>query len=223
MFAVVTKYDKFPHSRRYKLEFSDPVCRISVGEKLSKRRLKRLLEPFGGLFLADDCVDLHGLQPFDTTELRETVLFKQFCDRVLELTGVALSVGIFDPAGKYLDLNETTEIIAHAASTTVFTYRNAETLCRRWLATTGTCPEIVEKKAWLFGCDCVFAPQGLKGFNGELFGVGGNSVDSESLYIPDDIVRFLSNKVDKIDLYCLLKAEKSIFDAKSFGPTPTVM
>ncbi len=207
MFAIVTKFDKKPVSRRYQIEFSDPVCRISVGSKVSRRTLSRLLEPFNGRFIATDDVFLHRLKPICLREQRESLLFTQFCDHALSMTGIALSIGIFDPAGRYLDRREIAELIAHASSTTIFTFKNADLQCREWLSLTGTCPEIVEKKAWLFGCDCVFAPQGLTGFEGVLFGEGGYGIDQSKLDIPEHIRQFVSDKVDLTDLYCLLKAE----------------
>lgn len=206
MFAVVTKFDKFPHSRRLKIEFSDPVCRISIGDKARSRRLKRVLQPFGNRVLVADGLNLHGITLFDTSELKEEILFEQFCRHVLSRQGIALSVGVFDPSGKYLDRREMTEIIAHAASVTVFTFRDAEPLCQGWLSSTGTCPEVVDKKAWLYGCDCAFAPNGLVGFEGELFGHGGRGIDQRALQIPEDIARFVPT-VDRSDLYCMLRAD----------------
>lgn len=204
MFAVVTKFDKYPHSRRLKIEFSDPVCRISIGDRVRSRRLKRVLEPFGNRVLAADGINLHGIKLFDTAELKEEILFEQFCRHVLSRQGIALSVGVFDPSGKYLDRREMTEIIAHAASVTVFTLRNVEALCQGWLSSTGTCPEVVDKKAWLYGCDCAFAPNGLVGFESELFGHGGQGIDQSKLQIPEDTARFVPN-VNAVDLYCMLR------------------
>ena len=210
MFAIVTSYDKFPHSRRYRVEFCDPVCRISIGSKLSRRRLERLLRPFGGriLFAAD--ATSHRIKQYDTSALRRTVLFCQFYDRVMSENGISLSVGIVDPAGDFLSRREMTEIIAHSAATTVFTFKNADRQSQEWLLATGTCPEIVEKKALVYSADIVFAPEGLTGYEGELFGLGGNGIDREDLYIPDRVRHFLSDsfaQIDKTDLYCMLNSE----------------
>lgn len=206
MFAVVTKLDEFPHSRRLKIEFSDPVCRISIGDRVRIRRLKRVLEPFGSRVLAADGINLHGITLFNTAELKEEILFEQFCRHALSRQGIALSVGVFDPSGKYLDRREMTEVIAHAASVTVFTFRDVETLCQGWLSSTGTCPEVVDKKAWLYGCDCAFAPNGLVGFEGELFGHGGRGIDQSELQPPESVTRFVPT-VDRSDLYCMLRAD----------------
>ncbi len=210
MFAVVTKYDKFPNSRRYCVEFLDPVCRISIGSKVSRRRLERLLAPFSGRVIFANNVTPHRIKPFDTLSLRRSVLFSQFYDRVMSQNGISLSVGIIDPAGDYVNREEMTEIIAHSALTTVFTFKNMDVLSREWLLATGTCPEIVEKKALLYATNIIFAPEGLLGYEGELFGLGGRGIDRDSLSIPNKIVQFLANAIDEInvvDLYCMLKNE----------------
>jgi hypothetical protein len=210
MFAIVTKYDKFPHSRRYRVEFLDPVCRISIGSKISRRRLERLLKPFGGRVLFAENITPHRIKQFDTSALRRSVLFCQFYDRVMSKNGISLSVGVVDTAGDFLNRREMTEIIAHSASTTVFTFKNMDDKSHEWLLATGTCPEIVEKKTLLYATDVTFAPEGLLGYEGELFGLGGNGIDREKLYIPDEVRQFLSdsfNQLDKVDLYCMLKNE----------------
>lgn len=218
MFAVVTKYDKYPHSRRYCVEFCDPICRISIGSKVRRRKLERLLSPFKGRVLLVQNVTPHKIKTFDTAVLKQLTLFGQFYDYVMSQNGISLSVGIVDPAGELVNRREITEIIAHSALTTIFTFRNLEQQSHSWLLSTGTCPEVIEKKAMLYATNCIFAPEGLPGYEGRLFGKGGNGIDRDALIFDDDVVQFLGDSfhtVDKIDLFCMLKNETDAFDRKN--------
>ncbi len=213
MFAVVTKND-YLKKRRYQAEVLGSVVHISVGEGYRRRALKEMLRPFEGRFIAARDLNLHGLKPFDTAELEERLLFHQFCKHQLSQPRIALSVGVFDPAGKYLDSPHLTEVVAHAASTTVLTFKNADEYCKRWLSDTGTCPEIVERKAWLFGCDSVFAPQGFSGFDGLLFGKGGRGIDTRQLLLSQQHKALLKYGVDPIELYCMLESEAEFTESE---------
>ena len=164
--------------------------------------------------MATPDINLHGFKPYDTTALSERLLFRQFCRYVLSLPSVALSVGVVDPAGKYLAFECLTDVIAHAASTTVFTFKNSEQYCQNWLSATGTCPEVVERKGWLFGCDCVFAPQGLSGFDGLLFGKGGRGINTDALEFSTQHRALLKFGVDPADLYCMLDEESQLCDCE---------
>ncbi len=204
MMAVVTLSDNKNERRKIKTEQHCDILHISVGNKVSQRRLKKALTPFEGAFLCGEGVTAPKLHPFETEKPLEQLLFRQFCDCLLSQSGIHISAGIIDPLGEHISGPLMTKIVAHCALVTVFTLKDTDGLCQQLLNDTGTCPEIVQRKAWLFGCDYVFAPQGLLGFEGTLFGKGGRGIDPELLFIAPQYQPLLQKGVDKPELWCLI-------------------
>ena len=221
MMAVVTLSDKKDEPRKIKTEQLCDIVHISVGSKVSQRRLRKALAPFEGAFLCAEGITVPKLRPFDTEKPLEQLLFRQFCDCLLSQNGIHICAGIIDPLGEHISGPLMTKIVAHCALVTVFTLKNTDELCQRLLNDTGTCPEIVQRKAWLFGCDYVFAPQGLLGFDGKLFGKGGVGIDPESLVIDPQYQPLLQKGVDKPKLWCLLNDVKTKKSGKAFVPSLT--
>lgn len=213
MMAVVTLSDNKNERRKIKTEQLGDILHISVKSKVSQRRLKKVLAPFEGAFLCAESIAVPKLRPFDTEKPLEQLLFRQFCDHLLSQSGIHISAGIIDPLGEHISSPLMTKIVAHCALVTVFTLKDTDELCQRLLSDTGTCPEIVQRKAWLFGCDYVFAPQGLLGFEGTLFGKDGLGIDPESLYIDPWYQPLLQKGMDKAKLWCLIN------DAHRLSPT----
>lgn len=210
MAAVVTLSDKKDEPRKIKTTQLFDIVHILVGSKVSQRRLRKALAPFEGAFLCAEGITVPKLHPFDTEKPLEQLLFKQFCDCLLSQSGIHVSAGIIDPLGEYVSNPLMTEIVAHCALVTVFTLKDTDELCQRLLNDTGTCPEIVQRKAWLFGCDYVFAPQGLLGFEGTLFGKGGRGIDPELLSVDPQYQPLLQSGIEKSKLWCLLNDVKTI-------------
>ncbi len=206
MLAVVTASSNRDDRRKIKTATLGSILLVSVGNKVSQRRLKKALRPFEGAFLCSGNIHPPKLQPFDTKKPLEHLLFRQFCDFLLSQNGIHVSCGIVDPLGQYLNGDLLTKIVAHCALVTIFTLKDTDELCQQLLLDTGTCPETVQRKAWLYGCDCVFAPQGLVGFEGILFGKGGRGVDPDLLYFEPQHHALLQSGIDKAQLWCLLNA-----------------
>ena len=209
MLAVVTLSNEKKNRRRIELQPLGKILHVSVGSGVSQRRLRKALKPFDGAFLCAEGITVPKLKPFDTQKPLEALLWQQFCDFVLNTSGIHTSVGVIDPLGERFDDPLLTKIVAHCALVTVFTFKNADTLCQTLLSNTGTCPEIVQRKAWLFGCDHIFAPQGLLGFEGTLFGNGGRSVDEDLLEIEPIYQFLLRLGINKTALYCMLNTTKN--------------
>lgn len=219
MLAVVTLSNEKKNRRRIELQPLGEILHVSVGSGVSQRRLRKALKPFDGAFLCAEGITVSKLKPFDTQKPLEALLWQQFCDFVLNTSGIHTSVGVIDPLGERFNDPLLTKIVAHCALVTVFTFKNADNLCQTLLNDTGTCPEIVQRKAWLFGCDCVFAPQGLLGFEGLLFGNGGRAINPELLDIPELYQPLLQEGVDKVHLWCLLNQDKK--SGRAQRPSPT--
>lgn len=219
MLAVVTPSDGKSDRRKIKTAQLGGIVHISIGSKVSFRRLKKVLAPFEDRFLAAEGIKTHSLRPFDHSHIAEQLLFEQFCRYVLTLQGFRTAVAVVDPAGRYIKEPLFAEVVAHAAAVTVFTLLDTEALCEGWLKTTGTCPDIVDRKAFLYSADCCFAPQGLLGFEGTLFGLGGRDLDCDSIPVPPDLLPLFSSDVDRKKLVCLIKSAESRHIARQ--PTHT--
>ena len=223
MLAVVTPSDGKSDRRRIKTVQYGRIVHISVGSKVSDRRLKKVLAPFEGRFLAAEGIKTHSLRPFDPSPIAERLLFEQFCRYVLTLKGDRTAVAGGDPAGRHIGEPLFTEVVAHAAAVTVFTLLDTEALCEGWLKATGTCPDTVDRKAFLYSADCCFAPQGFLGFEGTLFGLGGRDLDCDSIPVPFDLLPLFSTDIDRKKLICLIKsAENRYFDRIPSVPTEAV-
>lgn len=209
MIAVVTPSHDRNDRRKLKMTPMGSILHISVGNKVSIRRLKKALIPFEGGFLAADGIKTGGLRPFDPSPIYEQLLFEQFCNHVLTLQGFRTTVAVVDPAGRHIREPLFAKVVAHAAAVTVFTLVDTEALCEGWLKTTGTCPDTVDRKVFLYSADCCFAPHGLLGFEGTLFGDGGCRLDCDIIPIPPDLLPLFSTDIDREKLVCLIKSAEN--------------
>ena len=205
MFAVVTELQT-PHSdKRIEVGKVGELWHLAVGKRISRRRLKSILRDFDGRFIFSTSVNTRGLIPFSTEKLKRYVLFEQFADRVLQLNGIGLSVGIVDRDGIFLETDTTTRIISHAESVTVCTLNpDIDEVCREWLLLTGTCPEVTTDPRNLLDCDCVFSPDLRVATVGLLFGKGGLNIDREKIDFPEVYLPLIEAGVDPVDLKCII-------------------
>lgn len=219
MFAVVTEATYPANVRKLTVTVYGCACHIEIGRRTSRRALRRVLKKFGGDVIFGIGTDTRGIIPFDSSLFKERLLFGQFARHVLSLEGFDLKIGFCDTAGNYLLSETLTELIAHAASTVICTESPAEEHCRRWLLSTGICPEVTSNLSHLNECDCVFAPNGLPGCTGTVFGRGGRYLDRSAIDLPVPFRPLLDAGADPAELLCMLSREEEISAARCTAET----
>lgn len=210
MFAVVTESAKHPHGRRITVTTVGCACLIEVGRKVSRRTLNRNLKKFGGDVILGTGLDLRGIIPFDTKSFKERLLFNQFVRYVLASEGRGLFIGVCDTNGRLLLSEELTELVVHAESTVICTEEDANEHCLRWLIDTGICPDVTSAQSNLLDCDLIFAPDGLSGARGTVFGRGGRGLDRGSLPVPEIYHPLLRAGADPAEVLCMLEREAEV-------------
>lgn len=200
MFAFVTQNVDSPVSRKIELIKYDSFYQIAVGSKVSKRRLKKVIAKNGFLCIFSEHIDTRKLECFDLSNVKQELLFEQFCDHIIKSPNTSLSVGINDIDGRFLKHEKLVDVVNSSASTIIFTHAFSDDDCREWIKSVGTCPETVNSKRWLYDCDCVFSADGLSGFNGTLFGKGGKGIDPNALNLPNEYASLVGSGVDPADI-----------------------
>ena len=219
MFAVVTKSLHTADTRKLTITDYGCACQIQAGRRTSRRKLRRVLKKFGTDVIFGAGADTCGITPFDTGAFKEHLLFRQFAHYVLSLEGFDLKIGLLDKSGNYLSSDTLTELIAHAADAVICTDFPAEEHCKRWILYTGICPEVTLDRSYLRECDCVFAPEGLKGCAGTVFGRGGKGLDRSIIDLPPQFRPLVDSGVDPAELLCMLEREKEVSAAVNAAET----
>lgn len=221
MFAVVTRSTHTADARKFTITDYGCACHIQTGRRTSRRKLRRILKKFGTDVIFGTGTDTCGITPFDTGAFKEHLLFCQFAQYVLSLEGFDLKIGLLDKTGDYLNSETLVELIAHAADTVICTDLPAEEHCKKWILHTGICPEVTFDRSCLRECDCVFAPEGLKGCVGTVFGRGGKGIDCNKIKLPSVFRPLVEFGVSPADLLCMLEREKEISAAINAAETET--
>ncbi len=206
LIAVIKSCDRGA-GRKLSVKQLGKILTLEAGEKVSKRRLLRTVSRFGGKYIATSELGLKKCGTVDFGFAQNVLLFSQFAGYLLEISGKELSVGIVDPQLQCLDLSLLTKTVAHCSEVTVCTEKDCDALFLKLLFDTGICPEAVASPQHLMHCDCVFAPNGLQGFKGVLFGKGGLQIDPDKLIIPPPYRELLARGIDPIDLWSALFSE----------------
>lgn len=183
------------------------VCVIEVGCRASRRRLRALLGSFGGDFVLAEGLRIKNISGFDGSRFAEKLLFRSF-HRYIRGTGRHCGrVGVFDPDGRFLP--STAGLLSLVTELMLVTDSVDEALLEDCLKLYGTCPDIAQKEQ-LYGCDTVFCPQGLPGFDGTLFGKGGITVCGDRLALPEYCRTAVEKGIDPISLAALLELERDV-------------
>jgi hypothetical protein len=177
---------------------------ISAGTTVGRIRLKHALAPYGDGFIFGDGVPKRGLVPFNDMDYKNDLLFYTFLRHVLSKSGLNLTAGIMDPNGRYLP--KTLPIIRHCSEVIIVTAQSTDRFAEICLAEIGTCPFITSDRNALLKSDICFAPEGVLGFYGELFGLGG--MDASTVPFPPYCTPVLNLGVSKMDLAAVLYPEE---------------
>ena len=182
---------------------------VTVGCKVSQRRLKKALQKYNGEIIFAKNVDTRGILPFDTLCFKKYLLFEEFSDYVLSENCYNLKIGIMDSSAQFLIGERIPCLIAHAGETVICTKENIDELCRFWLKSTGVCPEVTDNPLYLSDCDICFAPNGMA-TSGILFGSGGRGINIKSTVakIPKEYHFLLAHGINPAELLCMLENEK---------------
>lgn len=209
MFATVISGGNFKRKRKITEQQLGRVGIISVAQKASRRKLKKILQKYNGEVIFAKTYDNRDIKLFDTSFFKENLLFCDFADFVLSQSGYSLKIGICDPDNRHLETLILPRLIAHAEETVICTSQNIDDLCEFWLKSTGTCPFVTENPLHLSDCDVCFAINGVA-TSGTLFGLGGRGIDQQKLIekIPLQYRVLLNHQVDPTELLCMLENEK---------------
>ncbi len=181
---------------------------ISVGFRVSRRRLSKVLKRYNGEVIFAENVKKCGILPFDCTDFKTNLLFSEFAEHCLQYNGCGLKIGILDPYGHRLEAELLPRLIAHAEETVIVTDKEIDELCRIWLTATGICPEITDSRSRLADCTVCFAPEGAV-TAGVLYGQGGRGLDERkyAAKIPEEYRFLITRGVSPAELLCMLENE----------------
>lgn len=202
MVAIVARKPQLRGGHKLLSEIHGRICLIMVGDRVGALRLKRALRPFGGDFIFARDTAARGLTPFDTHRYREEMLFRVFERYVLSRPGYDLKIGFCSDENRYRE--RLIPLIGHAAQTVICTSLDADVLCTECIRQVGICPDIVSRRRYLAECDAVFAPDGLAGFGGILFGEGGVALSPKNFSLPEYCLPAQRLGADAIDMAALL-------------------
>ncbi len=209
MFATVINGGNFKRKTKITEQQLGNVGIISVAQKASRRKLKKILQKYNGEVIFSKTYKFSEIKPFDTSSFKENLLFCDFADFVLSQNGYSLKIGICDPDNRHLETLILPRLIAHAEETVICTSQNIDDLCEFLLKATGTCPEVTENPSHLSDCDVCFCAEGVA-TSGILFGHGGRGIDQRKLIekIPLQYSFLLDRGIDPAELLCMLENEK---------------
>lgn len=183
------------------------VAVITVGRRVGRRQLKKVLTPFGNDFVFGEGVNFMGVTEFNDSNFREKLLFSAFYYYVSSLGSACGRVGVFDPCGKFI--KKAVELLDSVSEMVIVSEEANEELLEDCLRTYGTCPDVCIKDM-LLRCDTVFCPGGINGFDGVLFGNGGITACGEGLQLPLYCDEAVKKGVDPVKLAALLDLEKGV-------------
>ena len=189
------------------LSIHSKVAVITVGRQVGRRKLKKVLTPFGNDFVFGEGVNHRGITVFNDSDFREKLLFSAFYYYVRLLGSACGKVGVFDPCGKFI--KNAVKLLDSVSEMVIVSEEANEELLKDCLKTYGTCPDICIKDMLLL-CDTVFCPVGLTAFRGVLFGKGGVTACGEGLQLPFYCVEAVKKGVDPIKIAALLDLEKDV-------------
>lgn len=183
---------------------TDKICIVEVGRRVPIRKLKKALQQFGEGFILGGGFDesfSSALTPFSHFEFAEKLLFNAFLK--VASKGEFCKVGVVCSA-----------VVPHTVAAKLLSFVSelvliedvAEEFLKECIVQYGTCPDIGRERD-LYTCDAVFAPRGLSGFDGVLFGKGGIAVCGEGLLPPPYMQMAREFGVDPVQLLALLDAE----------------
>ncbi len=205
MIAVLTDcHDRKSHRKITKESFGE-IAVLSVGKRVSARKLKKVLLEFDKIICAGG-FNRRGIVPTKTDRMKEEFVFNMFVSFCLSAEFKGDKVGIFDSDGKFF--TRLIPVVNRVPCTVICTEIEAETFCRFCIAETGACPDVVSKKSYLYDCDVVFSPDGLLGFSGVLFSNSGVGL-KHKVMLPEYCDTALNLGVDPIELAAVMADSKN--------------
>lgn len=204
MVAAVVRGSK---TKDVRITVNGKVAVVEVGQRVSSRRLRKLLKPFGNDFLLGEGVNLRGVTDFKATDFTEKLLFRTFCQYVKSVGVRCGRVGVFDPDGRFT--SSAIELLSSVSELVIVSHSADEELLEDCIKVYGTCPDVCPKDR-LFSCDVCFCAEGLSGFSGVLFGSGGITVCGDGLALPSYCDDAVKKGADPLKLAALLDLERDV-------------
>lgn len=204
MIAVLTDCRDRKFCRKVTKQIIGEIAVLSIGKRVSTRKLKKELLEFDKIVFADG-FNRRGIVPTETGKLIEEFIFNMFVSFCLSAEFKGDKVGVFDSEGRFF--TRMISVINRVPCTVICTETEAEEFCRCCIAETGACPDIVSKKSHLYDCDVVFSPDGLLGFSGVLFSNSGIGCKAK-VTLPEYCDVALGLGVDPIELAAIMAADE---------------
>lgn len=204
MVAVVIR-DASLKKHRVEKHFCENICTVLVGRAVGKRRIEKTVSRFGGDYLLYG-IDSTGLFPFSAEKYKRKLLFKQFFNTVSSGTEKQNSIGIVDIKGEFF--RHLPAVQENCRMLLVVTEADTGGIEERCMRTVGAAPEFFKTVTPLLDCNTVFAPDGLAGYGGVLFGKGGTDAFVDPSALPVYCRKPLEAGADPTELAALLCADE---------------
>ena len=205
MIAVLTDCHNRKLSRKITKEVFGEIAVLSVGKRVSTKKLKKALLEFDRVIFAGD-FNRRGIAPTETGKIKEEFIFNMFVSFCLSAEFKGDKVGVFDMDGRFF--TRLISVINRVPCTVICTETEAEVFCRLCISETGACPDVVSPKSYLYDCDVVFSPDGLLGFSGVLFSNSGIGLKTKAM-LPECCDAALNLGVDPVELAAVMSASKN--------------